>query len=272
MTYPTFSIIIPSFNQAAYLRELLESIKRQSYSGLEVIVIDGGSTDSTVDVLNEYNDFIYFWESVKDDGQVFAINRGLSLATSEWVCWQNSDDLFSHEDFFSHFADLITKYPNIDVYYADINLVNSFSRILRSIRYCPISYSRLYFEGMVISNQASIWRRSLHQDVGLLDTSYNYCFDFEWFLRLSSVRAKFMHVSKIYASFRIHADSKTANFTRLFRKEMAQIRSTYTKPLQFIPTAFIKIYFKASKLFYLIRIKELSYIFQSLSSANKITH
>src|SRR4051794_29425295 len=93
MNYPKISVITPSFNQAPFLEETILSIINQDYPNLEYIVIDGGSTDKSVDIIRKYEEKITFWVSEKDNGQSEAINKGFEKATGDIVCWINSDDI-----------------------------------------------------------------------------------------------------------------------------------------------------------------------------------
>ena len=92
--HPRISVITPSFNQAEFLERTMRSVLDQGYPNLEYIVIDGGSTDGSSDVIQKYADRLAYWTSEPDRGQVDAINKGLRRATGEWLCWQNSDDIF----------------------------------------------------------------------------------------------------------------------------------------------------------------------------------
>ena len=93
-TYPKISVITPSYNQGIYIEETIQSVLNQNYPNLEYIIIDGGSNDSTVEVIKKYESKIDFWVSEKDKGQADAINRGFAKATGDILCWLNSDDYF----------------------------------------------------------------------------------------------------------------------------------------------------------------------------------
>ena len=91
---PTISVVVPSYNQGRFLRDALESIFRQNYPQLEVIVIDGGSTDESVSIIREYESRLKFWRSHRDNGQTEAINEGMSHCSGEIIAWLNSDDFY----------------------------------------------------------------------------------------------------------------------------------------------------------------------------------
>jgi glycosyltransferase involved in cell wall biosynthesis len=270
--FASFAVIIPSFNQGVYLRELLESLIRQNYPYIQIIIIDGGSTDGTLQVIREFDDHLFYWESCADDGQVHAINRGLSLATADWVCWQNADDLFADERAFLIYNKYIQQFPSADLFFADINLINSFSRILRPIRYSPLCFTQLSTEGMQISNQSSFWRRKLHSRHGFLNEKYSYCFDYDWFLQLAKVSANTVHIPQILGSFRVHNCSKTSLSSQHFSMEMRLIcsdRGIYSP--RYIKL-FLNIYYKAIRAIYYILTGHPFYLIVALKGEHRIVH
>ena len=113
------SIITPSYNQGEYLEETIQSVLNQTYSSIEYIVIDGGSTDNSVDIIRKYEERITFWCSEKDNGQADAINKGLKLATGDLVCWINSDDIL-YPNFTENFVNHFVAHPNVDFLYGDV--------------------------------------------------------------------------------------------------------------------------------------------------------
>lgn len=220
---PKISIITPSFNQAQFLEKTILSVLNQNYPNLEYIIVDGGSTDGSVEIIKKYEDKLKWWVSEKDDGQVHAINKGLRRATGTWVGWQNSDDIYfkntlndlSLEIKKNHEAGLIT---------ADIILIDAQDRPIREIRYVKPTYKSVLAEGMVLTNQSAFWLRDIHNKIGFLDERYQYSFDYEWFLRiLKHTKAK--HINKIWGAFRQHQDSKTFCFDNKFQEEKKLICS-----------------------------------------------
>jgi glycosyltransferase involved in cell wall biosynthesis len=220
-SWPRISVVTPSFNQAEFLERTLRSVLDQGYPNLEYIVIDGGSTDGSVDIIRRYADRLTFWVSETDSGQTAAINKGLRRATGEWVAWQNSDDIY-YPGVFHDLADAASRHPKAEFIIGDMMLINEHDHSLRDIRYVTPCYRGLLAEGMVLTNQSAFWRRSLHEKVGLLDEAYHYAFDYEWFLRLVQ-QAEAAHVARIWGGYRLHGKTKTSLWEHRFVEERQRI-------------------------------------------------
>lgn len=214
-------MITPSFNQADYLERTLRSVLDQGYPNLEYIVIDGGSTDGSVEIIRQYEQRLAYWVSQPDRGQADAINQGLRRATGEWVGWQNSDDIY-FPGAFNDLAKAATRHPQAGLIIGDMMLVDADTRPLRDIRYVTPSYPALLAEGMLLANQASFWRRSVQERVGLLDESLHCSFDYDWFLRLTQ-GVEAVHVKRIWGALRLHGETKTSLLTQRFQQENQRI-------------------------------------------------
>jgi len=219
---PRISVITPSFNQAAFLERTMLSVLEQDYPDLEYIVIDGGSTDGSVDIIRKYQDRLAFWISEPDRGQVHAINKGLQRATGEWLAWQNSDDVF-YPGAFQRVARAAKRYPVAALIIGDINLIDESDKVIRDLKYVRPTYGSLLAEGMVLSNQAAFWRQSLHSRIGWLDESLHYGFDYEWFLRILRTTNRAVHVSQCLGAFRAHEATKSSRYQVRFDEEYRSI-------------------------------------------------
>lgn len=218
---PKVSIVMPSFNQAEFIERSICSVLNQTYPNIELLVIDGGSTDGSVEIIKSYQDKLSYWVSEPDRGQTDAINKGLAIASGEWVGWQNSDDLFS-PDAIQEMIDRAQRSPWADLVIGDMCLIDRNDRAIRNIRYITPSYKSILAEGMVLTNQSAIWRRSIHNDIGFLNDQLHYGFDYDWFLRvLKNYRA--VHIRKILGYLRIHDQTKTTLHQPLFQQEYAKI-------------------------------------------------
>lgn len=232
--FPRITIVTPSFNQAVFLERTILSVLGQNYPNLEYIIVDGGSTDGSVDIIRKYSGKLAWWVSEPDRGQSDAINKGLQRATGEWVAWQNSDDIF-YPGALHDLAATAARRPEAGLIIGDMMLVDENDRPLRDIRYVTPSYNAMRAEGMLIANQAAFWRRGLQEKIGLLDDTFHCSFDYEWFLRLTQ-HTESVHVSRIWGALRLHSETKTSTKARMFQEENDRILTgrempSWLKPL-----------------------------------------
>jgi len=251
------TIITPSFNQVRYLERTILSVLNQDYPNLEYIIVDGGSTDGSVDIIRKYSDKLAWWVSEPDLGQTDAINKGLRRATGEWVAWQNSDDIF-YPGAFHDMASTAAKQPEAGLIIGDIMLVDEHDRPLRDIRYVTPSYNAMRAEGMLIANQAAFWRRGLQENIGLLDDTFHCSFDYEWFLRLTRHAAS-VHVPRIWGALRLHDETKTSRKARMFQEENNRILLGREMP------DWLKPLYKLRRLVLMLGQGQLSYVLRGIS-------
>ncbi|KAF0185755.1 MAG: cell wall biosynthesis glycosyltransferase-like protein [Nitrospirae bacterium] len=219
---PRITVVTPSFNQAAFLERTIRSVLDQGYPNLEYIIVDGGSTDGSVDIIRRYADRLAWWVSEPDQGQSHAINKGLQRATGEWVGWQNSDDVY-FPGVFAQLAEAARCWPRAELIIGDMQLIDEHDRLIREMRYVRPTYESLLAEGMVLANQAAFWQRALHGRIGWLDESLHYGFDYEWFLCVLRETDQVVHVPRCLAALRYHDASKTSLSQRLFDAEFRSI-------------------------------------------------
>lgn len=221
---PRISVITPSYNQAEYLERTIRSVLDQEYPHIEYIIIDGGSTDGSVELIKRYESRLAYWVSEKDRGQAHAINKGLQRATGDWVGWQNSDDTY-YPGAFDQLAAAAQANRATQLIIGNMNLIDGDDQRLRDLKYVRPTYKGLLSEGMILANQAAFWRRSVHQELGLLSESLDCAFDYEWFLRLLAKGRQAMHVNSTWGALRVHGDTKTSNRQDVFDREFEQILS-----------------------------------------------
>lgn len=214
-----FSIITPSFNQCSYLRRTMRSILgQQGAFDLEWIVMDGASTDGTVQLLRGASDPRIIWQSQKDAGQSDALNKGLHLATGDIIGWLNSDDLYT-SDALSTVAGALLAHPSAQWVVGRCGIIDQDDRPIRPsiTRYknrLLDRYSRRRLLGgeNPISQPAVFWRRSFGQAVGGLDASLHHAMDYDLWLRMSR-QADPLILPHDLALFRIHPSSKSGTQT-----------------------------------------------------------
>jgi glycosyltransferase involved in cell wall biosynthesis len=199
------SIVTPSLNQGRYLHEAIESVRAQTYAPIEHIVIDGGSTDGTLDILVNYNDLR--WTSEPDQGQSHAINKGLSLASGEIIGWLNADDAYE-PDAVSQAVSTISD-SGAGLVYADVMRVNDDGVNPRRIRSRPTFdlWTELNL-GCGIYSPAVFFTREAADTVGPLDESLHLTMDYDLWLRIGE-RFSARHVDAVWAVQRVHDEAKT---------------------------------------------------------------
>jgi len=207
MNLPKISIVIPSFNQGKFLEETILSIVNQQYPNLELFVIDGGSTDNSIDVIKKHEQHFTWWISEKDKGQSEAINKGFAKATGEIVSWLCSDDLLmpgSLQIVASHFLSLP---ENVGLIHGGAVIFESDKTIETRFTY-QIPNREAYLSGMVFPQPAAFFRKSWVEKVGYLDEELHYGMDYDLFMRLALV-CDFSAVDTVFARYRLHSQSKS---------------------------------------------------------------
>jgi glycosyltransferase involved in cell wall biosynthesis len=214
MNLPSISIITPSFNQATFIERTIESVLGQNYPDLEYLVIDGGSTDGTVEILEKYSDRIH-WVSESDDGQSDAINKGLRIAQGEVVAFLNSDDTYEDGSllrvgkFFAENPDLMWAYGKCRIINLDDFEIRKPITWYKNLLLRRYSYRKLLGENF-ISQPATFWRRSVHKEVGYFDEDEHFVMDYEFWLRLGR-RYHAGVINAYLANFRMYENSKSGS-------------------------------------------------------------
>jgi len=202
---PLVSIVTPSFNQGRFIRETIESVLSQGYPNIEYLVMDGGSTDSTVKILQVYGDRLS-WVSEPDLGQAHAINKGWRRARGAILAYLNSDDTYL-PDAVERAVACLEEHPEAGGVYGEGYHVEESGAILERYPTEPFSMARLE-ETCFICQPTVFLRRETVERVGYLDESLQYCMDYDFWIRIARV-ARFVHSSHYLANTRLHADTKT---------------------------------------------------------------
>ncbi len=204
---PLVSIITPSFNQASYIETTMNSVLSQDYPRIEYIVVDGGSTDGTVDIVKKYESRIAWWVSEKDKGQTDAINKGFARATGEILAWINSDDMYE-PGAVSAAVKYLQEHPEVGMVYGDCNFINETGKVIGRFNAIQTSY-RLIRQGYVhIPQQTMFFRADLWKQAGPLDPSFYFAMDYDLWTRISA-RSEIKYVPQTWANFRLHTSGKT---------------------------------------------------------------
>jgi hypothetical protein len=218
---PLVSIIVPSYQQAKYLRTAIDSILAQDYSPLEILVLDGGSTDGSREILESYGDRIWF-RSAPDGGQCDAINEGFRRSRGEIVAWLNSDD-FYYPGAVAHAVDVLTRNPDSALVYGEGNLVAEDGSLMwRFPETVPFDLWRLANHSDYILQPTVFFRRTSLFECGLLDEGLNWGLDWELWIRIGK-RFPFTYTDRVLAAGRIYGDTKTATGGYRRMMEIAKI-------------------------------------------------
>jgi glycosyltransferase involved in cell wall biosynthesis len=209
-SYPRISIVMPVYNQAAFLERSILSVLNQNYPNLELLVIDGGSTDGSVEIAQRYQKYFHHWESERDRGQSHALNKGFACATGEVYGWMNSDDLYAPGALVC-VAQALRSRSDVVAVYGDIDRIDEHDRQLSRDYAFDFSVNHLMFESWHLGTQALFWRRAAHLKCGEFDETLHRTMDYDFILRLGlAVGAnRFYRVSRVLGCFRRHADQKT---------------------------------------------------------------
>lgn len=204
---PLVSIVTPSYNQKDFLEDTILSVLDQDYPELEYYVIDGGSTDGSVEIIKKYSHRLTGWVSEPDQGQTDAINKGFSRSTGEIMAWLNSDDLY-HPGAVQSAVDFLQNNPEVGLVYGDTDLIDRQGRKIGKFNAQQTSYSRLMRGGVYIPQPAAFWRRELWDKAGPLDPSFYFAMDYDLWVRFAKL-APIQYFPAVWASFRIHGEGKT---------------------------------------------------------------
>jgi glycosyltransferase involved in cell wall biosynthesis len=206
-TPPVVSVVTPSFNQGAFIRQTIESVLTQDYPHIDFRVVDGASTDETVEVLKSYGDSVK-WVSEKDRGQTHAINKGMAEARGEIRTYLNSDDLL-RPGAVGRVVEHFRARPDCDLVYGRDALIEADGRYLGMYPTAEYSFERLA-DACCISQPAAFWRARLADRIGPFDESLTLVMDYEYWLRADRAGGKFEHVADVLAHTRIHRQTKTS--------------------------------------------------------------
>lgn len=224
MSSPLVSIVTPSFNQAKFLPQTLQSVREQDYPNIEHIVVDGGSTDGTLALLKAAPGIR--WVSETDRGQVHAINKGFTMATGEILAWLNSDDTMNSNTVSAAVAAL--QRTGADLVYGDVEIVDEHGTLLKISRGIPFDFRVLLYGINYIGQQTVFFRRSLLQQAGPLREEFDNGFDYELWLRFAQ-HGKFVYVPELRAQIRCHSAAKSVARAHITVADRERIRSEYWK-------------------------------------------
>lgn len=228
---PLVSIVTPSYNQGQFIEDTLLSVKNQDYPSIEHIVVDGGSTDNTLEILRKYeSQYNLRWISEPDEGQSDAVNKGFRIAKGELIGWLNSDDCYFSKDVISYVVSKFEGLRNVDMIYGDAIIIDENNLILRHKYSNPWFHSYLRLLFCFINQPSAFFRRQVVERYKL-DVNIDLPMDYEYWLRLVKNGLKFKHVNKILSAARIHSAAKTTCRGKEMRIERRKVQERYGQKL-----------------------------------------
>jgi len=204
---PRITLVTPSYNQAEYVEMTVRSVLLQRYPNLEYIVMDGGSTDGSAQILERYADRFAYYQSCRDKGQSDAIHQGFARGSGQIMGYLNSDDMLAPGAL--HFvAEYFATHPDVDVIYSHRCTVDRWNKVI-SYWVLPPHCNYLMKRWDLIPQETCFWRRSIFETCGNIDPTLRFAMDYELFLRFM-LAGKFVRVNRFLGAFRYHDDSKTS--------------------------------------------------------------
>lgn len=227
--WPKISIVTPSYNQGQFIEETILSILNQNYPNLEYIIIDGGSTDNTVDVIKKYESKITFWVSEPDKGQADAINKGLKYCTGDIFNWINSDDLLAPDALFEIATEFYSTEYDVLAGAVLNDFDNSFgvkhigqNKNLTLLTILKIKTSDFYY------HQPGVWlKRGNMEELPVINSTLHYYFDWDYMLKYLSKFPSISYVNKTLVYFRAHNNSKTISEQGNYHHEILQVYKNF---------------------------------------------
>ena len=214
------SIITPSFNQVRYLETTIQSVLSQDYPRIEYILIDGASTDGSLEIIKKHENRLAYWVSEKDRGQADAINKGLARANGSILAWLNSDDYYL-PNALSTAVKIFEENPDVVMVYGDMLAVDEHGQTINVLKYKQLSLEDLLcFQ--IIGQPAVFFRHEAYEKTGGLDTAFHFLLDHHLWIRIAK-QGKILHIPQTWAAARYHAEAKNRAKATEFGREAFRI-------------------------------------------------
>lgn len=237
MEFPKISIITPTLNQSQFIVQTIDSVLSQNYPNLEYFVIDGGSTDATIDILKSYSDRLV-WISEKDKGQADAINKGIHMASGEIIAFLNSDDYY-FPGVLEKVASIFQSNPTGNWLTGSYRIVNSNNQSIQPfiVEYKNFLRNHSSMRTLRLANYivqpSTFWRNNVHSEIGFFDDKLRFAFDYDFWLKLQS-KFKPICTNEPFTAFRIHTESKGGKeYRNQFDEELRVLRRYTTSKKEY---------------------------------------
>jgi len=226
------SIITPSYNQSKYLEQTILSVLNQDYPQIEYIVVDGASSDGSVEIIKKYAARLAFWVSEKDNGQADAINKGFARAKGEIIAWLNSDDYYLSGTI-SAAVKVFDENPDVDLIYGNMLAVDENGQTFNNLKYRQLALEDL-LSFQIIGQPAVFMRRSVLQKTNGLDPAFHFLLDHLLWIQLAK-QGRILHVNQTWSAARYHAEAKNRAKAAEFGREAFRILETISSDKALAP-------------------------------------
>jgi glycosyltransferase involved in cell wall biosynthesis len=250
--WPKISVVTPSFNQGQYIEATIRSVLEQDYPNLEYIIMDGGSTDNTVEVIEKYSEHLAYWVSEPDEGQTDALIKGFDRASGDIFCWLCSDDLFENRTL-REVAEVFGEHPDWQVVYGDSFWIDADGRPIRFKKEIPFIRFIWMYDHNYLPQPSTFWRRGIYEEVGGLDARMKLAMDGDLWIRFAE-RTELHHVPRAWSRMRYYPEQKNLRLRAKSDEEDALIRSRYLpdeppwlRRLKWVPAKGLRIALKLAR-------------------------
>jgi len=218
-------VVTPSFNQGKFLEQTILSVLDQDYPNLQYIVMDGGSTDRSLEIISKYADRLDFWVSGPDDGQADAIAKGFQRCNGEILAWLNSDDVYLPGAITS-VVEAFRKDGQTDLIYGDVQIIDEDGNHLGQRRLTPMDRYDFLGSGDCLAQPATFWTRRIYDQVGGIDAGFYFQMDLDFYIRAADA-GRIKHVRDYFAKIRMHPEGKMAKADEIRKSDLELIRERY---------------------------------------------
>ena len=226
MSLPKISIVIPSYNQGQFIERTIQSIISQNYPNLELILMDGGSTDNTMEVVEKYREHFAHIQSGKDGGQTAAIAAGFERATGAFLSWLNSDDTYNAGSLLQVGA-FLEKNPSCNFVYGNCNIIDDKDELIsfkRSILAFPFIMKTVFLS---VPQMSAFWSKSLYQKAGGMDVNLRFCMDRDLLIKLAQLERP-RRINVTIGQFRMHSSNKSSTLEHVRLQEDELLTERYS--------------------------------------------
>lgn len=222
---PRVTIVTPSYNQGHFLEATIQSVLAQDYPNIEYFIVDGGSKDNSVEIIQKYEEHLAWWVSEKDKGHADALNKGFARASGEILAWLNSDDIY-HPGAISEAVAYLTAHPEVGMVYANANMIDNAGQVIGQFPAKQTDYDNMLRGSVHIPQATTFFRADTWRQVGPLDLSLFFSFDYDLWVRLAKV-SQIRYLPRLWADFRMHEQGKSVvndnqcypDMLRVYRRE-----------------------------------------------------